>query len=65
MCAEGLIESFTIDILGVAAADDGVRQQMMPYGSRKISVYSIRPDFRSGITGRTDVTIVVGLRSFH
>jgi hypothetical protein len=58
MRAKGVIESFTIDILGV-------RRQMTLYGSRKISVYSIRHDFRSGISGRTDVTTVAGLCSFH
>jgi hypothetical protein len=54
MCAEGVIESFTIGILGV-------RRRMTLYVSRKVSIYSIRHDFRSGISGRTDVTIVAGL----
>jgi len=58
MCAEGVIESFTIDILGV-------RRQMTLYGSWKISVYSIRHDFRSRISGRADVTIFAGFCSFH
>jgi hypothetical protein len=35
MRGEGVIESFTIDILGV-------RRQMTLCGSRKISVYSMR-----------------------
>jgi hypothetical protein len=55
---EGVIESFTIDILGV-------RRQMTLYGRWKASLYSVRHDFRSGIRGLTDITSVAGLCSFH
>ena len=58
MRCEGAIESFAIDILGV-------RRQTTLYCRWQVSVYSIRHEFRSGISGRTDVTIAVGLRSFH
>jgi hypothetical protein len=58
MRGEGVIESFAIDILGM-------RRQKTLYGRWKVSVFSTHHDFRSGISGRTDVTCVAGLCPFH